>query len=65
MLLFKRMGFSAIYLPDMTHKAIHDELAEREHQVFAVNLNGTQLYRPLTVFGADMRRVVGRSSFDL
>jgi hypothetical protein len=65
MLLFKRMGFSAIYLPDTTHKAIHDELAEREHQVFAVNLNGTQLYRPLTAFGADMRRVVGRSSFDL
>jgi hypothetical protein len=65
MLLFKRMGFSAIYLPDTTHTAIQDTLAEREHQMFAVNLNGTQLYRPLTTFGADMRRVVGRSSFDL
>jgi hypothetical protein len=65
MLLFKRMGFSAIYLPDATHKAIQTKLAGRKHQMFAVNLNGTQLYRPLTSFGADMRRIVGRSSFDL
>lgn len=28
----------------------------------AVNINGTDLYRPLSIFGEDMRRVVGRSS---
>lgn len=65
MLLFKRMGFSAIYLPDTTHAAIFAELKEREHELLAVNLNGTSLYRPLSKFGEDMRRVVGRSSFDL
>ncbi|MGM4991287.1 hypothetical protein [Tardiphaga sp. 841_E9_N1_2] len=65
MLLFKRMGFSAIYLPDTTHAAIFAKLKEREHENFAVNLNGTLLYRPLHIFGSDMRRVAGRSSFDL
>jgi hypothetical protein len=65
MLLFKRMGFSAIYLPDTTHAAIFAKLKEREHENFAVNLNGTLLYRPLSIFGSDMRRVAGRSSFDL
>lgn len=65
MLLFKRMGFSAIYLPDKTHAAIFKELKERKHELLAVNLNGTSLYRPLSTFGDDMRRVVGRSSFDL
>lgn len=65
MLLFKRMGFTAIYLADSTHAEIFKKLKERKHEVLAVNLNGTSLYRPLSVFGADMRRVVGRSSFDL
>jgi hypothetical protein len=65
MRLFKRMGFTAIYLPDHTHGAIVTELASRKTKLLAVNLNGTQLYRPMTQFGADMRRVVGRSSFDL
>jgi hypothetical protein len=65
MLLFKRMGFTAIYLPDATHHAIFKKLTERKHELYAVNLNGTPLYRPLSIFGADMRRVVGRSSFDL
>jgi hypothetical protein len=65
MLLFKRMGFTAIYLPDTTHAAIFAKLKERKHELFAVNLNGTPLYRPLSTFGADMRRIVGRSSFDL
>jgi hypothetical protein len=65
MLLFKRMGFSAIYLPDTTHAAIFAKLKEREHENYAVNLNGTLLYRPLSIFGSDMRRVAGRSSFDL
>lgn len=65
MLLFKRMGFTAIYLPDTTHAAIFAKLKERKHELFAVNLNGTPLYRPLSTFGADMRRIVGKSSFDL
>lgn len=65
MLLFKRMGFTAIYLPDNTHDAIVAELKSRKTELLAVNLNGTQLYRPMTQFGSDMRRVVGRSSFDL
>lgn len=65
MLLFKRMGFTAIYLPDKTHKAIVEKLMERKHEMLAVNLNGTALYRSLSSFGSDMRRVVGRSSFDL
>jgi hypothetical protein len=65
MLLFKRMGFSAIYLPDNTHQEIISKLDKNKETRFAVNINGTALYRPLSMFGADMRRVVGRSSFDL
>ncbi|WP_441242753.1 hypothetical protein [Tardiphaga sp. 768_D3_N2_1] len=65
MLLFKRMGFTAIYLPDTTHEAIFAKLKADGDEVRAVNLNGTSLYRPLSIFGEDMRRVVGRSSFDL
>lgn len=62
MSLFKRMGFSAIYMPDGTHKAVVDHLAGEGTTRHAVNINGSDLYRPLTVFGDDMRRVVGRSS---
>ncbi|WFU31301.1 hypothetical protein QA635_32790 [Bradyrhizobium brasilense] len=65
MRLFKRMGFSAIYLPDNTHQEIAGKLDKNGETRFAVNLNGTALYRPLSQFGSDMRRVVGRSSFDL
>jgi hypothetical protein len=65
MLLFKRMGFTAIYLPDATHAAIFTKLNAEGAELLAVNLNGTSLYRPLSIFGEDMRRVVGRSSFDL
>jgi hypothetical protein len=62
MSLFKRMGFSAIYMPDGTHKAVMDHLAEKETTRHAVNVNGTDLYRPLSLFGGDMLRVVGKSS---
>jgi hypothetical protein len=62
MSLFKRMGFSAIYMPDGTHKAVTDHLAGEGTTRHAVNINGSDLYRPLTLFGDDMRRVVGRSS---
>jgi hypothetical protein len=62
MALFKRMGFSAIYMPDGTHQAVIDHLVAEGTERHAVNINGTDLYRPLTQFGDDMRRVVGRSS---
>jgi hypothetical protein len=62
MSLFKRMGFSAIYMPDGTHKQIVDHLKIAETERHAVNINGSSLYRPLTQFGGDMRRVIGRSS---
>lgn len=65
MKLYKRMGFLAIYLPDHTHDLIHQHLVQRKTSQYAVNLNGTQLYRPISVFGEDMRRVVGRSSLHL
>lgn len=62
MTLYKRMGFSAIYMPDATHAAIMSHLAAEGTTAHAVNINGSDLYRPLSVFGQDMRRVVGRSS---
>jgi hypothetical protein len=65
MRLYKRMGFSAIYLPAGTHAEIADRLAATNTAMHAVNLNGTALYRRLDDFGADMARVVGKSSLDL
>lgn len=62
MSLFKRMGFSAIYMPDGTHKAVIRHLKEKDTTRHAVNINGTDLYRPLSQFGDDMLRVLGRSS---
>lgn len=61
--LYKRMGFSAIYMPDETHAAVMARVMTSGVAAHAVNINGTPLYRPLSSFGADMRRVVGRSSF--
>lgn len=60
--LYKRMGFSAIYLPHRTHAEIIARLNSTGLQAKAVNVNGTALYRPLTVFAADMKRVTGRHS---
>lgn len=62
MALYKRMGFSVIYMPNATHQAVMDHVNAEGTQRHAVNINGTDLYRPLTVFGADMLRVVGKSS---
>ena len=62
MALYKRMGFSAIYMPDETHASVMAHLETEKSTSHAVNINGTQLYRPLTAFGADMRRIVGRST---
>lgn len=63
MKLYKRMGFSAIYLPSATLELIKNRLTHAGHENYAVNINGTALYRPLTDFGDDMLRVVGKSSF--
>lgn len=65
MSLYKRMGFSAIYMPDETHRSIMGRLLAEGTESHAVNVNGSALYRPLTQFGDDMRRVVGRSSLQL
>ncbi|PZR81796.1 MAG: hypothetical protein DI537_37635 [Stutzerimonas stutzeri] len=65
MQLFKRMGFSAIYMPDDTLAKLKAQLEGKKIDQFAVNINGTPLYRPLTQFSADMRKVVGKSAFDL
>lgn len=62
MTLFKRMGFSAIYLPDDTYAAVMAHLSSHGTAVHATNINGAALYRPISIFGEDMRRVVGRSS---
>jgi hypothetical protein len=65
MALFKRMGFSAIYMPDATHSAVMARVVGDGRERNAVNLNGADLYRPLAQFGSDMRRVVGRSTLEL
>ena len=60
--LYKRMGFSAIYLPDGTHAAIIAKLIQKGILGKAVNVNGTALYRPITAFTTDMKHVVGKHS---
>lgn len=62
MTLFKRMGFSAIYLPDQTHNAVMSHLKHHGTTIHATNINGKELYRPISVFGTDMLRVAGKSS---
>jgi hypothetical protein len=63
--LFKRMGFTAIYLPDSTHAELMDHIHREQIESFAVNINGKALYRPLSQFGADMRAIVGKTSLEL
>lgn len=62
MSLYKRMGFTAIYMPDATFDQVMTKVAADGNSRHAININGTPLYRPLSVFGDDMARVVGRSS---
>lgn len=62
MALYKRMGFTAIYMPDETHSSVMEHVNEAGSARHAVNINGTDLYRPLKIFADDMLRVVGRSS---
>ncbi len=63
--LYKRMGFSAIYMPNATYLAVLAHLNAHGVANHAVNVNGTALYRPLQDFGADMARIVGKSALDL
>lgn len=63
MQLYKRMGFSAIYMPGVTVDAIHRHVGRRNTR--RLNVYGTELYRPITDFGTDMNRVVGKSAFAL
>ena len=62
MSLYKRMGFTAIYMPDVTCAAVMARVAIDGNDRHAININGTALYRPLSSFAEDMTRVVGRSS---
>ena len=62
MALYKRMGFTAIYMPAETHTSVMKHVSAAGSARHAVNINGTDLYRPLTAFASDMLRVVGRSS---
>jgi len=63
--LFKRMGFTAIFLPDATHADLMDHIHREQIESFAVNINGKDLYRRLSQFGADMRGIVGKTSLNL
>jgi hypothetical protein len=63
--LYKRMGFTAIYLPNATHADLMDHIRREHVESFAVNINGKELYRPLPRFGADMRAIVGKTSLEL
>jgi hypothetical protein len=65
MALFKRMGFSAIYMPVSTYDDLTRHLDAEGTRQFNVNINGKALYRPFTSFGDDMRRIVGKSSIAL
>ncbi|KQY75394.1 hypothetical protein ASD25_12730 [Brevundimonas sp. Root1423] len=65
MALYKRMGFSAIYMPATTLHAVMTEVTGKGHDHHAVNINGTDLYRDLADFGPDMARIAGRSALDL
>lgn len=62
MSLYKRMGFTTIYMPDGTHQAVMDHVKAAGEERHTVNINGTELYRPFSIFAEDMRRVVGKSS---
>lgn len=65
MTLLKRMGFTAIYMPDGTFEAVMQHLDQCDTKHHSININGRALYRPFSCFGEDMRRAVGRSSDEL
>lgn len=61
--LYKRMGFTAIYMPQVTLLAV--VLRMTKNHIPNTNINGTDLYRSLQVFGDDMRRIAGKISLEL
>lgn len=63
--LYKRMGFTAIYMPNSTLQQITECLRERNMSDIAININGTALYRDIASFGSDMRRIAGKVTLDL
>jgi hypothetical protein len=63
--LFKRMGFTAIYLPDHTYQAIVTKLAQKNISSLATNVNGKDLYRPLSRFGQEMVNIAGKHTLHL
>jgi hypothetical protein len=63
--LFKRMGFTVIYLPDHIHNQIVTELNSKGIQSLATNVNGKDLYRPISIFGSEMENVAGKHSLHL
>lgn len=62
--MYKRMGFTAIYMPDVTHTQIITHLQHNGRNT-PLNINGTDLYRPISQFGQDMLIVVGNSTLNL
>jgi hypothetical protein len=63
--LYKRMGFTALYMPRSTMDTILNKLEQNGTVQYAVNVNGTKLYRPLEDFGPDMLRVAGKITLAL
>ncbi len=60
--MYKRWGFSAIYMPEITLSAIKSHLAGLGTSGHAININGTELFRPLEDFGRDIARIAGKVS---
>lgn len=65
MLLLKRWGFVAVYMPTNTLLSLNAELDSTGRAPQAININGRPLFRDLSAFGADMARVAGRVTFAL
>jgi len=60
--VLRRFGFTAVYMPVATLDEIESHL---DAEPLPVNVNGTALYRPITEFVDDMRRVNGGVSLEL
>lgn len=65
MKLYKRMGFTTIYMPAQTLENVNEKLTATNLQAHAVNVNGTALYRSINNFGTDMARIAGKITLDL
>jgi len=63
--LYKRMGFTAIYMPGESLRRIIEKLEERDMMDDAININGTALYRDIKEFGPDVERIAGKITLDL